>query len=365
MNIAIDMSPLRSGNFLQHRVRGTGFYLKNLKNSLGKYYPQNSYTFFSRGEKLHKSIDLVHYPYFEPFFLTLPPKIGSKTVVTVHDLTPLVFPRNFPSGIKGRIKWHFQRSRLKKASAIITDSNSSKRDIVRFTKFPENKIAVVYLAAGEEFKRLKTNDLRLEEVRRKYNLPSKFALYVGDVTWNKNLPVLIEAAKIAKIPLVMVGKAIVQKEFDKTNPWNQDLVRVQSIIKNQKHSVISPQSSITSQIFVLGFVPQDDLVVLYNLATVFIIPSLYEGFGLPILEAMSCGCPVVTSKEGSIPEVAGDAALYVDAYDKASITEGIKEVFNSESLRKELSEKGLKQARKFSWKKTAEETVKVYEKVIK
>ncbi len=341
------MSPLKNGNFLQHRVRGTGFYLENLKKSLGKYYPQNKYTFFTRGEKLPQNVNLVHYPYFEPFFLTLPLRNRKKFVVTVHDLTPLLFPNNFPSGIRGKIKWNLQRSRLKKASAIITDSNSSKNDIMRFTKIPENKITVVYLAAGEEFS-LRNRDLQ-EKVSKKYNLPDKFALYVGDVTWNKNLPALMKAAGIAKVPLVLVGKAITEKEFDKTNPWNQDLVKVKNLAGNDNN------------IFTLGFVTQEDLVAIYNLATVFVIPSFYEGFGLPILEAMSCGCPVVTSKEGSIPEIAGDAAFYVDAYDINSIAQGLGKVFKDTKLQRELSEKGIAQARRFSWKKTAEETTRVYE----
>lgn len=351
MNIAIDVSPLRSGNFLKHRVRGTGFYLKNLKNSLEKYYPQNNYTFFSSGERLPQNVDLVHYPYFEPFFLSLPFKTKSKFIVTVHDLTPLVFPGNFPSGIKGKIKWNLQRLRLRKANAIITDSQSSKKDIVRLAQIPGNKINVIYLAAGEEFEVIRSSELQIKNLKNKYNLPDKFALYVGDVTWNKNLPALVEAAKISKIPLVLVGKAIAEKEFDRNNPWNQDLVRVKKM------------TSENANISVLGFVPQDDLVSLYNIATVFVMPSFYEGFGLPILEAMSCGCPVVVSKEGSIPEVAGDAAFYVDAYDVNSIAQGMEKVFKDAMLQKKLSRKGIAQSGKFSWKKTAEETMKVYKKV--
>lgn len=353
MNIAIDMSPLKSGNFLQHRVRGTGFYLQNLKNSLEKYYPQNKYTFFTRGENIPQSVNLVHYPYFEPFFLTLPFKNRKKIVVTVHDLTPLVFPSYFPPGIKGKIKWNFQKSRLKKANAIIADSESSKKDIVRFAKVSEDKVSVVYLAAGEEFRILfgEARSRSAREIKRKYSLPEKFVLYVGDVTWNKNLPSLIEAAKIAKVSLVLVGKAISDKEFDRANPWNQDLVKVKKLIEND------------SNIFALGFVSQEDLVAIYNLATVFAMPSFYEGFGLPILEAMSCGCPVVTSKEGSIPEIAGDAAMYVDSYDINSIAAGIKKIFKESSLQKELSKKGIAQAKKFSWKKVVAQTIKVYESI--
>lgn len=148
MKIAIDVSPLQTG----HKVRGVGFYLEHLRKALLDYHPENEYTFFSRGEKLPKNIDIVHFPYFEPFFLALPLYNHFKTVVTVHDLTPIVFPKAFPRGLKGELKWQMQRYALKNANAIITDSESSKRDIITFVKANPDKINVVYLAAGEEFK---------------------------------------------------------------------------------------------------------------------------------------------------------------------------------------------------------------------
>ncbi len=351
MNIAIDLSPLKSGNFLQHRVRGTGFYLQNLKRTLEKYYPQNKYTFFTRGEKLLKNVDLVHYPYFEPFFLTLPFFKKYRTVVTVHDLTPLVFPKFFKVGVKGLLKWQLQKKALRNADAVIADSQCSKRDIVKFTRINDRKVHVVYLAASEIFKPIK-DTMILRRIIVKYKLPKKFALYVGDVTWNKNLPALVEAIRAAKIPLVLVGKAIAEKEFDRTNPWNQDLIKVKKLAEENKN------------IFILGFVSNEDLVGLYNAATVFVMPSFYEGFGLPILEAMSCGCPVITSREGSIPEIAGDAAFYVDAYDIKSIAQGTEKVFKDAVLQKELSKKGIAQSEKFSWKKVSAETTKIYQSLM-
>jgi glycosyltransferase involved in cell wall biosynthesis len=348
MKIAIDISPLQTG----HKIRGVGFYLEHLKDALVKYYPENEYVFFERGEKLPKDIKLVHFPYFEPFFLALPLYKKFKTVVTVHDLTPIVFSDNFPSGIKGKIKWQMQRFALKRANAILTDSNSSKKDIVKFVGVRESKVKVVYLAAGEQFTKLKTENVKLE-VRKKYNLPEKFVLYVGDVTWNKNLPRLIDAVKELKIPLVMIGKSLVSKDYDKDNPWNADLNRINELAKGDEN------------IIRLGFVTAEDLIAIYNLATVFALPSLYEGFGLPILEAMACGCPVVTSKEGSLGEVAGDAAFYVDAYDVESIAAGIKEVFDDTKLQESLKKKGLERVKKFSWKDTASQTLKAYEGIAK
>jgi glycosyltransferase involved in cell wall biosynthesis len=348
MKIAIDVSPLQSG----HKIRGVGFYLEYLKQSLLEYFPQHTYVFFTDKKEIDKTVDIVHYPYFDPFFLTLPSKNEHKTVVTVHDLTPLVFPKQFPTGLKGNIKWHLQKNRLKKVDGIIADSIASKNDIIKIAGVAEDKISVAYLAAGNEFQRIGNHALRIKELQKKYDLQEKFILYVGDVTWNKNLPRFVKAMKEAGLPLVMVGKSLVNKDFDRSNPWNKDLVTVQELVSG------------SDKIKQLGFVPTEDLVQLYNIATVFVFPSVYEGFGLPVLEAMQSGCPVVTTQGGSLKEVAGDAAVFVDGYDVEQIATEVKRVFDSSTLQKTLRDKGLQQVKKFDWKKTAEATVAVYEKVL-
>ena len=346
MRIALDISPLSSG----HKIRGTGFYLQHLKDALTKYFPEHDYTFFQNGDSLPDKIDVVHYPYFDPFFLTLPFNKKYKTVVTVHDLTPIVFPEHFPAGLKGNIKWQMQRFNLKKVDGILTDSKASKKDIVKIVGFPEEKVDVAYLAAGEEFKKIGNEKLEVSSLRKKYNLPEKFALYVGDVTWNKNLPRLMKAVQKVDVPLVMVGKSLVSKDFDHSNKWNSDLVEVQTLAEQNKN------------VHMLGFVSTEDLVVLYNLATVFVFPSVYEGFGLPIVEAMQCGSPVIIAREGCMPEVGGDAVVYFDGYNTDSLADAIQQVYSSEKIQKELAEKSLKQAEKFNWKKTAEDTINAYRK---
>lgn len=350
MKVAIDISPLKSGHNLSHRVRGTGFYIKYLTESLIRNYPQHEFFLFSQGDKIPSGYDVIHYPYFEPFFLTLPYIKTRKTIITVHDLTPLVFPKEFPKGIRGKIKWEIQKRALAKADAIIADSQASRADIIKYGGIEASKIHVVYLAAGDEFKKLKIAQERRNFLKNKYKLPKRFILYVGDATWNKNLPHLVRAATNANECLVMIGSALASKNYDPTNPWNKDIKDIQNFAVNNPNIVLT------------GFVPTEELVELYNIAQVFIMPSIYEGFGLPILEAMQCGCPVITTKSGSIPEVAGSAALYVDAYDVVNISSGIKKVMNGNFLRKELSEKGLLQAKKFSWYNTAASTVKIYEK---
>ncbi len=358
MKVALDISPLQSG----HKIRGVGFYLLNLKKALLQYFPEIEYQFFTQRNALDTSVDLVHYPYFDPFSLSLPFVKKYATVVTVHDLTPLIFPEHFPSGLKGSLKWQLQRFNLQKADGILTDSEASKRDIERLVGVSNNKISVAYLAAGEEFRVIKSSshqaieqtreDIQLADLKTRYNLPEEFVLYVGDVTWNKNLPRLLHAVKEIDVPLVMVGKSLVATDFDKENKWNKDLVEVQKLARHNKN------------IITLGFLATDDLVGLYNLATVFVFPSIYEGFGLPILEAMQSGCPVIISREGCMPEVGGEAAYYFDGYNTDSLAKAIKRIFTSKKLQEELSKKGLEQAKKFSWKKTAEETMRVYKKVI-
>lgn len=348
MRVAIDISPLKTG----HKVRGVGFYLKHLKTALERSDSGIDYQFFNSVDEVNDA-DIIHFPYFDPFLKENLFNSHLPIVVTIHDLTPIKFAHHFPVGLKGNLYWRLNRQRLKKAAAIITDSQSSKNDIKKFTPVPEKKIHVTYLAAGEAFTPAKLTQARVSELLSRYNLPEKFVLYVGDVTWNKNLPRLIEACNSKDIPLVLVGKALSSSDFDASHPWNCDLVKSKELIKTSKST------------HVLGFIDDKDLVDLYRIATVFAMPSLYEGFGLPVIEAMQVGCPVVTSREGSLPEVGGDAVYYVDAYSKKSIAEGISVVFSSAKLQKDLREKGVLQAQNFSWQKTAQQTVQVYHSVLK
>lgn len=346
MKIAIDVSPLESG----HSIRGVGFYLQNLKESLLKYFPENDYLFFKDSSKLDLNIDIVHYPYFDPFARSLKLSDKFKTVLTIHDLIPLIFKDQFPVGVKGNLNWAIQKRNLKKVDRVITDSFSSKQDIEKITKYPGNKIDVVHLAAGEHFKKLSKIDKN--KIIKKYNLPSEFLLYVGDVTWNKNLPNLIQSVLKTEHKLVIVGKAFVNKDYDRNHPWNKSFYEAQVLAEGSE------------QIITLGFVDDNDLVKLYNLATCMILPSLYEGFGLPVIEAMRCGCPVITTKEGSLEEVADSAAEFIDPRSIDSIVLGINEIMSNKSLRQAMSKKGLEWSSKFSWKNVAKETIESYEKAL-
>lgn len=348
MVIGIDNSPLVSSD---SKIRGTGFYIKNLIDALQKYHPEHTYVFFTQKELLPKA-DVYHYPYFEPFFFSLPSNLPEKTVVTIHDLTPLVFPKLFPVGIKGKFKFAIQKRRVKRASAIITDSDSSKKDIVRLLGVKADMVFNVPLAAGEDFKKLESENWKLE-LKKKYSLPDHFFLYVGDATPNKNLKRLVDAALFLDLPLVMVGGALTKQVANADHVWNKDVIYVQKKVSEGKN------------ISLLGFVSDEDLVRLYNVADVFVFPSLYEGFGLPVLEAAACGCPVVAGNGGSLTEVMGDSALYVDPYSVEDMADKMLQMFNDKKMQDKYSKLGSAQSKKFSWEKTATDTVRIYEEVFK
>ncbi len=344
MKVAIDVSPLTSG----HKVRGVGFYLKHLLDALKTYYPEHEYVEFT--DHVPANVGIVHYPYFDPFSFTLSFFGRKKTVVTIHDLTPFVMPTSFPIGIKGKLQWFLQQLAIKKVNSIITDSKASKKDIEKILTIPSSRIHVVYLAAGKQFRVIHDKKM-LFSALQKYHLPTRFALYVGDGTPNKNVLRLVQAALRTHIPLVIAGKVFT--DATSVHPWAKDIREVQNLARANPEKIV-----------LLGFVPDEELVALYNRASVFVMPSLSEGFGLPILEAMACGCPVVASSKGSLPEVAGNAAFLIDPYSTEEIAKAIEKVVGDSKLAKTLTVKGLEQAKKFSWKKTADATIEVY-KVIK
>jgi len=353
MKVAIDLTPLYS----EHQFRGIGFYTKRLIEGMKNLIDEGEdleLEFIKSIEKLRFiKADLVHYPYFSPFFFTLPRKLLAPGVVTIHDLIPIKDDGHFTPGFKGKLRWQVQKRRLKKIKAVITDSKAWKNDIAILTGFPQEKIFSIPLAAGKEFKILKNRDLGLK-IKEKYNLPETFVLYVGDVNWNKNVVGLIRSfslliANQSQTGLVLVGKAF----------RNYNLPEVREIVQLIK------ALDLDSKIKMLGFVPTEELAVIYNLATVYCQPSFDEGFGLPILEAMACGCPVVAGKAGSLPEVCGPAALTVNPSNIQAIAKGIKTVVESRQMRERMRKKGLKWAKKFDWNKTAKQTVAVYKRVFK
>jgi glycosyltransferase involved in cell wall biosynthesis len=351
MKVAFNTSSLTSA----HKTRGIGFYTQRLYRALENLSRSAKLQLIKFDQKIPSQADLVHYPAFTLFhpFPHIPLRSGMPIVFTVHDLIPLKFPRHFPLGLKGRLKWLRQKNRLKKAAAIITDSKASKKDIIKYVGIAEDKITVIHLAADPIFT-VVNNQARLDQIKKQYHLPEKFVLYVGDLNWNKNILFLTKACFELNYPLVVIGKQAVSDNYDKHHPENKALVEF------QKLAVDHPQ-----KILRLGFIPTNDLVAIYNLAVCLAQPSHAEGFGLPALEAMACGCPVIASQATSLAEIAGSAALLINPNKKQQLTKALQSCWQSQTLRQKLIRVGLKQVQQFSWDKTAQETLKVYQYVFK
>jgi glycosyltransferase involved in cell wall biosynthesis len=345
INVAINTGPKTSG----HNIRGIGFHTKKLIEYLKKF-KELSVSEVDLSKDTNK-YDLYHYPNFNPYFLSLPLIKKGKTIVTIHDLIYLIYPDKYPSGIKGRIIFEVQKRLIKKADVIITISETSKKDICRFLKVNPKKVHVIYLAAGDNFKKIEDKD-KLKEVKAKYHLPDKFVLYIGDVNYNKNVTTLADACKLSNLPLVIVGKQAADENIDMNHPEN---IPFGEFLKKYGED---------KNIARIGYVSDEELPCLFSLAFVYCQPSFYEGFGLPVVQAFSCGLPVIISKTQALVEVAERAALIADPKEAKDISEKIKKVIEDKALRESLIQKGLKRAKDFSWEKCARETLDVYKRVV-
>ena len=286
--------------------------------------------------------DVYHAPHY-----VLPAAVLGRSVVTIHDCIHLMFPQYLPS----RAAYAYARSAMwiaaRRSDRILTVSEASKRDILRFFKVRPEKIEVVYNAIDERFW-LEPAEDDVARVRERYQLQHPFVLYVGNIKPHKNLVRLIEA-------------------FDRLRKGGFDNLKL-LIIGDQISKLPALRRAVHSHklhkdVRFLGYVQDDLLAILYRLAAVFVFPSLYEGFGLPPLEAMACGTPVVASNLSSLPEVVGDAAALVDPYDVGSIADAIRRVLTDPAFAASLRDKGLVRARGFSWEHSVARTHEVYEAV--
>jgi glycosyltransferase involved in cell wall biosynthesis len=298
--------------------------------------------YFSLPQGLKKyNLDVVHDPYeLGPFTFNQP----FRKVITVHDLTPLLFPNLFK---RGDVMLHrlLLKKTISKADKIITVSYNSQKDIMEHMNIPEENIEVIYNGKNDNFRPM--NSKKIGEVREKYGLPSRFILSVGGLHPIKNIPRLLEAYYLAlknglEHKLVMVGGAVDRAE---------NVFQIITALGLEDHVIFT------------GVVSDDDLVGLYNAADLFLYPCLYAGFGLPPLEAMACGTPVITSYNSSLPEIVGDAAKLINPYDSEKLADAINGVLSDDEMIKTLVKKGLKRSEMFNWKKTAHETLKVYNEV--
>ncbi len=316
--------------------------------------------------------DVYHSPYY-----LMPYRTPCPTVVTFYDLIPLIVPEAFSALFKllYRVAHHLAAAA---ADRIIAISRSTAADLARIG-LPERKISAIALGVGREFHL--RSEQEIEAVRQRYGLPERFALYVGTNKPHKNLPRLIEAwASVSRkmsesdvLPWTLVVAGREDPRFPRAanlasacgltvTGSEEASLRVRPYRDACGGENFPPRRGDRGRrpLSAIGAVPEADLPVLYSAASLFIFPSLYEGFGLPVLEAMACGTPVICSNTSSLPEIAGDAALMVDPINTEALAKTINLALSEDSLREELKAKGLAQAAAFSWEQTARKTLEVY-----
>jgi glycosyltransferase involved in cell wall biosynthesis len=267
-------------------------------------------------------------------------------VLSIHDASLYLYSRYHPRARLLAVRL-FLPAAARRAAAVITMSHSARRDLLRVLKLEPANVHVVHEAAHEVFRPL-ADSAELDALRSKYRLSQEFLLYAGTIEPRKNLSRLVRAlAQLhrdgTKVPLVIVG------------PWGWAMDSFCREISDL---------GLKESVRMLGYVPRQDLRGLYSLASVFAFPSLYEGFGLPPLEAMACGAPVLTSNNSSLSEICGDAAWLVDPNDESDIVTGLRTLLDQPELRSELGRRGLARSSSFSWKRTAVETMAVYRQVM-
>ena len=369
MRIAIDARKLRD--------YGIGTYVRNLLRELaridttteysvlcapqdcsvvramgGNFHPvEETARGYSIGEQFAVPLDLRRERvslFHEPHYV-LPPLTPCRSVVTIHDCIHLRFPQYLPN----RLAYAYARASLwtatHRAARVITVSETSKRDILSYFRVPESRVEVIYNAIDERFWQQPTAD-DMERVRQRYQLNAPFVLYTGNIKPHKNLERLIEAFNMLRqVPdLKDVQLLIIGDEISKYASLRRCVHRY----KLHKH------------VRFFGFVTDQTLAALYRLADVFVFPSLYEGFGLPPLEAMASGTPVIASNASSLPEVVGNAALMVDPYDPAAIADAMRRVLTDGALRADLRAKGFDRARSFSWERSIRRVREIYDEVL-
>ena len=289
------------------------------------------------------ALSLVHDPTgVTPFLLGAG---RARTVVTVHDVFAWSIPGH-STRADTLIYRHWLPRVLPRVNAVITVSQASKADIVRHLGVPADKVHVTYEGVGHSYGRASVE--QVSKVRAQYGLPDGYLLFVGSVEPRKNLDRLLRAYDQLRQagqrrPLVVVG----------AQRWGHcGIMETVNKLDLEQHVIFT------------GYVSDEDLPAIYSAADLFVFPSLYEGFGLPPLEAMACGTPVVCSNASSLPEVVGDAAITVDPYDVEALAEAMRRVLSDADLADDLRQRGLERAAGFTWERTARETVEVYREVL-
>ena len=296
--------------------------------------------FLSFQKKVFSEFDVIHNPGHFPIFI----RSGAKNVCTIHDITALLSPELHQPHRAISQKMSFPVI-IRHADKIIADSHHTKKDLMRFFHTDDKKITVIHLGASPDYKQMSNQEIN--SIKTKYKLNFPFILSVGNLEPRKNIPTLLKAFSICKrkmpeIKLVIVGQ------------------------KGWKYAEIFSTLTdlhLDNEVIFLHYIPHEDLPAIYNAAELFVYPSLYEGFGLPPLEAMQCGIPVITANTSSLPEIVGDGGIMVSPYDIHGLADMMFQLLSDDNLRKENIRYGLSRAQMFSWEKCAQQTQEVYEEV--
>lgn len=280
------------------------------------------------------SYDVLHIPYDTAVAL----KRG-KVVVTIHDVKPLLFPSPRPrTNLNQWIERLLVPDKRSRVDHVLTDSESSRRDIMTHLGFPPHKISVVH--PGVELERFRPGETVAQG--------RPYVLCVAGADPTKNVETLVAAFSRLPKPLRDAYDLVLAGDFRRRADLREYVAR----------------SGLQDQTIFTGIVSDDRLVELYQQATLFVFPSRYEGFGLPVLEAMACGCPVISSNASSLPEVTGEAAILIDPLDATELARAMVQVLSDPTVRRHLRERGLRQAARFSWERAARDTIAVYEQVM-
>ncbi len=363
MKIAFD------GKRFFNNSSGLGNYSRDLVRILATYFPENQYVLLNKNQsekgkeilglpnvsfqetskgnlsrqlKMGKDAQNLGAEIFHGLSGELPLKWNKKPIkkiVTIHDLIFLRFPEYYRFFDRKIHFWKFRKAALQ-ADLIIAISEQTKQDIIKFLKVPKEKITVIYQGCHQSFKENKSDEF-LNSVKIKFSLPEKFILNVGTIEERKNLLNVVKALKGTAIPLVVVGKKN-KKYFKKV----EKLVRLSGV-----------------EVFFLENVSMEELAGIYKLAEIFVYPSFFEGFGIPVIEALFSGTPVITSNVSSLPEAGGKDSVYVNPENFEDIKSKILFLWNNDSEKKRRAEKGLEFVQKFNDEKISENLMKIYREI--
>src|SRR3989338_4287007 len=327
---------LKSAHFEEPFKFSNVFYKKfNFPNKL--FNLLRSFFGLPKVDRLISGVDV----FLMPGFLFASFSKNCRKILVVHDLSFEIYPKFFT--YKKRL-WHKlikPKKMCREADLIVSVSENTKNDLINLYQINPEKIKVIYPGLSEIFiKPIEENQLK--KIKEKYQLPNNFIFYLGNLEPRKNLESLIKAFELIKEPINLVVAGSLAWKYQKIKKYCQ---------KSKKKDRIK----------FLGYVPAEDKPALYSLAKIFIYPSIYEGFGLPVLETMACGTPVITSANSSLIEVASDSAILIDPYNINDLVNGINLLLNDEKLQQILRERGIKQAAKFNWSNVAREFLKIIE----